>query len=65
GTPPQNFAGTVSLKVTASDGSASVSDTFALTVRSALDVVTGASGNDTLIGASRRVSKFTGGAGND
>ncbi|MBB3944074.1 methionine-rich copper-binding protein CopC, partial [Sphingorhabdus rigui] len=64
GTPPQDFAGTLNLKVTASDGSANVSDTFILTV-AALDVVTGASGNDTLIGASRRVSKFTGGAGND
>ncbi|WP_344672498.1 putative Ig domain-containing protein, partial [Sphingorhabdus rigui] len=42
GTPPQNFAGTVSLKVTASDGSASVSDTFALTVAAVEDEATGA-----------------------
>ena len=64
GTPPQNFAGTLNLKVTASDSRANVSDTFIFTV-AALDVVTGASGNDTLAGASRRVSVFTGGAGND
>jgi hypothetical protein len=64
GTPPQNFAGTLNLKVTASDGSANVSDTFILTV-AALDVVTGTSANDTLTGASRRISQFTGGAGND
>ena len=66
GTPPQSFAGTLNLKVTASDGSATVSDTFALTVGSSgLDVITGTSANDTLTGASRRISQFTGGAGND
>ena len=32
GTPPQNFNGTVDLKVTASDGSLSASDTFRLTI---------------------------------
>ena len=32
GTPPQNFNGQIDLKVTASDGSLSVSDTFALNV---------------------------------
>ena len=37
GTPPLNFAGTLSLKVTASDGSASVSDTFVLNVTAVND----------------------------
>jgi hypothetical protein len=37
GTPPQNFAGNVSLTVTVSDGSASVSDTFVLTVSAVND----------------------------
>jgi hypothetical protein len=37
GTPPLNFAGTLNLKVTASDGSASVSDTFVLTVTAVND----------------------------
>ena len=32
GTPPQDFNGTIDLKVTASDGSLSVSDTFTLTI---------------------------------
>ena len=32
GTPPQNFNGSIDLKVTASDGSFSTSDTFTLTV---------------------------------
>ena len=32
GTPPQNFNGSIDLKVTASDGSLSTSDTFTLTV---------------------------------
>ena len=32
GTPPQNFNGSIDLKVTASDGSLSASDTFTLTV---------------------------------
>jgi hypothetical protein len=35
GTPPQNFAGTLNLKVTASDGSLSASDTFILSVEAA------------------------------
>ncbi|WP_183941606.1 putative Ig domain-containing protein, partial [Sphingorhabdus rigui] len=37
GTPTQDFAGNVSLTVTASDGSASVSDTFVLTVAAVND----------------------------
>ena len=41
GTPPLNFAGTLSLKVTASDGSASVSDTFVLSVTAVEDEATG------------------------
>jgi hypothetical protein len=41
GTPPQDFAGNVSLTVTASDGSASVSDTFVLTVTAVEDEATG------------------------
>ena len=35
GTPPQNFAGTLNLKVTASDGSLSAIDTFTLSVEAA------------------------------
>jgi hypothetical protein len=35
GTPPQNFAGTLNLKVTVSDGSLSASDTFTLSVEAA------------------------------
>jgi hypothetical protein len=41
GTPPLDFAGNVSLTVTASDGSASVSDTFVLTVSAVEDEATG------------------------
>ncbi|WP_183941607.1 Ig-like domain-containing protein, partial [Sphingorhabdus rigui] len=41
GTPTQDFAGNVSLTVTASDGSASVSDTFVLTVSAVEDEATG------------------------
>jgi hypothetical protein len=41
GTPPQDFAGNVSLMVTASDGSASVTDTFVLTVSAVEDEATG------------------------
>ena len=37
GTPPQEFSGTLDLKVTASDGSASVSDTFTLTINAVND----------------------------
>ena len=41
GTPPQDFAGNVSLMVTASDGSASVTDTFVLTVSAVEDEAVG------------------------
>jgi Ca2+-binding RTX toxin-like protein len=45
GTPPQDFLGTLSLKVTAGDGEESVSDTFDLTISSMV-----AAGADFLIG---------------
>ena len=43
GTPPQDYNGAIDLKVTASDGSLSVSDTFTLTVNAVNDpaVITG------------------------
>ena len=47
GTPPLNFFGKLSLTVTASDGSASVSDTFILSVG---NVITGSAGDDVLTG---------------
>ena len=65
GTPPQDFAGEIGPKVTASDGSLSVSDTFVLTIEPPLQFVTGTSGNDTLSGIAGSVSEITGGGGND
>jgi hypothetical protein len=65
GTPPLDFAGNINLTVTASDGSLSVADTFALTVTPALQFVTGTSGVDALSGIAGSVSKVTGGGGND
>jgi hypothetical protein len=65
GTPPPNFNGDISLTVTASDGSASVSDTFVLTVTAQVQIVTGTSGNDALSGISGSISEIRGGAGND
>jgi Ca2+-binding RTX toxin-like protein len=50
GTPPQDFLGTLSLKVTASDGSESVSNVFDLTISSMVAV-----GPDILIGQGDRV----------
>lgn len=48
GTPPTGSNGTVSLKVSASDGTASVDDTFDLVV-SEPGVLTGTSGNDVFV----------------
>ncbi|MEZ5908176.1 MAG: tandem-95 repeat protein [Hyphomicrobiaceae bacterium] len=48
GTPPQDFNGVISLKVTASDGTASVSDTFDLTVTAVNDVPAGTDATITL-----------------
>jgi hypothetical protein len=49
GTPPANFNGQIALKVTASDGSFTTSDTFALNVTAVNDapIVTSNSGGDT------------------
>ena len=47
GTPPQNFSGSLDLKVTASDGSLSVSDTFALAVTVASSITGQATGSVT------------------
>ena len=49
GTPPANFNGQIALKITASDGSLTASDTFALNVTAVNDapIVTSNSGGDT------------------
>ena len=47
GTPPQNFGGSLDLKVTASDGSLSVSDTFTLAVTVASSITGQATGSVT------------------
>ncbi len=47
GTPPQDFNGVLDLRVTASDGSASVSDTFTLTISPVNDDPVGAVDNVT------------------
>jgi hypothetical protein len=48
GTPPLDFNGNVSIKVTASDGSASASDTFVLTVTALNDAPVFASASQTV-----------------
>ena len=65
GTPLHDFNGELNLRVTASDGTASVSDTFTLTINRQLRTVNGTSGNDTLAGVAGTVSEITGGGGND
>jgi len=45
GTPPADFPGSLSLKVTASDGALSVSDTFALIVEAAPPIIVANGGN--------------------
>ncbi|WP_460077456.1 putative Ig domain-containing protein, partial [Roseibium sp. ROS1] len=69
GTPPQNAVGTMSLKVTASDGTTSVDDVFDLVVQSQspgniVNFVSGTSGNDTLFGTDGD-DVIRGGAGGD
>ncbi|WP_299752288.1 tandem-95 repeat protein [uncultured Tateyamaria sp.] len=57
GTPPQDFHGTLSVQVTASDGSLSASDTFALEITPVNDAPVAA---DDIVGTSEfRVNEFT------
>jgi hypothetical protein len=65
GTPPLNLSAVFNLKLTASDGRLSASDTFVLSVKAQRQNVTGTSGNDALSGISGSMSEIRGGAGND
>ncbi|MEN9926685.1 MAG: hypothetical protein RL268_2811, partial [Pseudomonadota bacterium] len=65
GTPPQDFYGDISLKVTASDGKQSASDMFVLTIERPLQFVNGTAAAETLTGVAGNVSQITGGGGND
>lgn len=73
GTPPSSDVGTIDVSVTATDtGSATVSDTFVITISgdqtltggNSDDVLTGGTGNDTLTGNAGN-DTLTGGVGND
>jgi hypothetical protein len=65
GTPPLNLSAVFNLKLTASDGRLSASDTFGLSINAQRQVVAGTSGNDVLSGISGSMSEIRGGAGND
>ncbi|WP_244283515.1 putative Ig domain-containing protein [Pseudovibrio sp. Tun.PSC04-5.I4] len=71
GTPPQDFNGALALKVTASDGSVTASDEFALTVIAAQslatagdDILTGTTNVDVISGLGG-ADQINGGAGDD
>ena len=65
GTPPANSTLDLAIRVTASDGIATASDIFMLSIRPSMYVTTGTEGNDTLTGENGRNDRLVGLGGND